>query len=93
AFRQAASVRYSQTLQSANRRAQPRCGALTPNNRSRITAMHGKSSKFASAILSALLYTQGLFGVAGVTLVMVKEHVQVDAVLAMDAASPDAHLR
>ncbi len=55
--------------------------------------MHGKSSKFASAILSALLYTQGLFGVAGVTLVMVKEHVQVDAVLAMDAASPDAHLR
>jgi hypothetical protein len=55
--------------------------------------MHGKSTKFASTILSALLYTQGLLGIAGVTLVAVKDRIQVDAVLAMDAASQDAQLR
>ncbi len=55
--------------------------------------MHGKTSKFASTVLSVLLYTQGLLGIAGVTLVVVKERVQVDAVLAMNAASPDAELR
>jgi hypothetical protein len=55
--------------------------------------MHGKTSKFASTILSALLYTQGLLGIAGVTLVVVKDRVQMNAVLAMDVASADAQLR
>jgi hypothetical protein len=65
----------------------------TLHNRIWITAVNGKSSKYASAVLTALLYTQGLLGIAGVTLVVVKERVQVDAVLAMNAASPDAELR
>jgi hypothetical protein len=55
--------------------------------------MHGKTSKFASTILTVLLYTQGLLGIAGVTLVVVKDRVQVDAVLAMNAASPNAEVR
>ena len=55
--------------------------------------MHGKSSKFASTVLSALLYTQGLLGLAGITLVVVKERIQVDAVLAMNDTSPNAEVR
>jgi hypothetical protein len=55
--------------------------------------MHGKSSKFASTMLSALLYTQGLLGLAGVTLVVVKDRIQVDSVIAMNAASPNAEVR
>lgn len=57
------------------------------------TAMHGKSSKYASTVLSALLYAQGLFGLAGVTLVVVKDRIQVDSVIAMNAASQDAEVR
>jgi hypothetical protein len=71
-----------------------RRGAFTPNHSEfRITAMHGKTSKFASTMLSALLYTQGLLGIAGVTLVLVKDRIQVDTVIAMNAASADAQLR
>lgn len=55
--------------------------------------MHGKSSKYASTVLSALLYAQGLFGLAGVTLVVVKDRIQVDSVIAMNAASQDAEVR
>ena len=55
--------------------------------------MHGKTSKFASTILTALLYTQGLLGIAGVALVVVKDRIQVDAVLAMNVASTDSQLR
>ena len=57
------------------------------------TAMHGKNTKFASTVLSALLYTQGLLGLAGVTLVVVKDRIQVDTVIAMNAASQDAEVR
>ena len=35
--------------------------------------MNGKTSKLATTILSALLYTQGVLGIAGVTLVVLKE--------------------
>jgi hypothetical protein len=55
--------------------------------------MNGKSSKYASAVLTALLYTQGLLGIAGVTLVVVKDRIQVDSVIAMNATSPDATVR
>jgi hypothetical protein len=55
--------------------------------------MHGKTPKFASTALTALLYAQGLLGVAGVTLVLVKDRIQVDTVIAMNAASVDAQLR
>jgi hypothetical protein len=55
--------------------------------------MNGKSSKFASTALSALLYAQGLLGLTAVTLVVVKDRVQVDAVLAMNTASPNAEVR
>jgi hypothetical protein len=92
----AASGRYSGTLINAqSKRAPPRCGAVLFISKQPIqgTAMHGKTSKFASTILSALLYTQGLLGIAGVTLVVVKDRVQVDAVLAMNVASADAQLR
>jgi hypothetical protein len=63
------------------------------HNRIRNTAMNGKSSKFASTVLSALLYAQGLLGLTAVTLVVVKDRIQVDTVLAMNAASPDAEVR
>lgn len=55
--------------------------------------MNGKSSKYASAVLTALLYTQGLLAITAVTLVMVKERIQVDTVLAMNAAPHDAEVR
>ena len=55
--------------------------------------MHGKSSKFASTVLAALLYAQGLLCLAGVTLVLVKDRIQVDTVIAMNAASRDADVR
>lgn len=55
--------------------------------------MNGKSTKFASTVLSALLYAQGMLGLAGVTLVVVKDRIQVDTVLAMNAASRDAEVR
>ena len=44
-------------------------------------------------MLTALLYTQGLLGIAGVTLVVVKDRIQVDSVIAMNATSPDATVR
>jgi hypothetical protein len=74
----------------------PRCGAariVHDTTEYGITAMHGKSSKYASTVLSALLYAQGLFGLAGVTLVVVKDRIQVDSVIAMNAASQDAEVR
>lgn len=55
--------------------------------------MNGKSSKYASTVLSALLYAQGLLGLAGVTLVVVKDRIQVDSVIAMNTASQDADVR
>jgi hypothetical protein len=55
--------------------------------------MHGKTSKFASTILSALLFTQGLLGIAGVTLVVLKDRTPSHHVLVADAASVDAQLR
>ena len=55
--------------------------------------MNGKTSKFASTILSALLYTQGLLGVAGVTLVLLKDRMHSDPVIVANAASADAQLR
>ena len=55
--------------------------------------MHGKNTKFASTVLSALLYAQGLLGLAAVTLVVVKDRVQVDTVIAMNTASQDAEVR
>lgn len=58
--------------------------------------MNGKTSKFASTILSALLYTQGLLGIAGVTLVVLKDRVHSDpaaTVVVMKTASLDAQLR
>ncbi|MBX3584831.1 MAG: hypothetical protein KF810_23390 [Rhizobiaceae bacterium] len=53
--------------------------------------MHGKSSKFAAAVLSALLYTQGLLGLAAVTLVVLKDRPQPAPVVM--AASADVQLR
>ena len=56
--------------------------------------MNGKTSKFASTILSALLYTQGLLGIAGVTLVVLKDRTDPAAtVIVMKTASLDAQLR
>jgi hypothetical protein len=81
---------------AANEERAPRCGAVrldSDTTEHGITAMHGKSSKFASTVLSALLYTQGLLGLAGITLVVVKDRIQVDAVLAMNDTSPNAEVR
>ncbi len=55
--------------------------------------MNGKTSKSASIILSALLYTQGLLGIAGVTLVVLKDRIHSDPVVVASTASPDALLR
>ncbi len=59
--------------------------------------MNGKNSKFASAALSALLYTQGLLIVAGVTVALVKDGTRADPahrpVLVASVASPDAEVR
>lgn len=58
--------------------------------------MNGKTSKLASTILSGLLYTQGLLGVAGVTLVVLKDRMHSDPagpVVVMKIASLDAQLR
>jgi hypothetical protein len=55
--------------------------------------MHGKTPKFASTILTALLFTQGLLGLAGVTLVVLKHTTPSQPVLVADAASVDAQLR
>ncbi|MEP9387635.1 hypothetical protein [Mesorhizobium sp. KR9-304] len=58
--------------------------------------MNGKTSKLAATILSGLLYTQGLLGVAGVTLVVLKDRMHSDPagqVITMKIASLDAQLR
>lgn len=57
--------------------------------------MHGKNSKFATAALSALLYTQALLIAAGVALVVVKDRAHAGqalqpalaSVLSLDAAA------
>jgi hypothetical protein len=41
--------------------------------------MNGKNSRLASAVLSALLYTQGLLIVAGVTFALMKDRTDADA--------------
>jgi heme A synthase len=58
--------------------------------------MNRKTSKLAATLLTGLLYTQGLLGVAGVTLVVLKDRVHSDPagpVVAMNVASLDARLR
>lgn len=57
--------------------------------------MNGKSSKFATAALSALLYTQGLLCIAGVTAVVFKDRLHADPAIhtIVVAASSDAQLR
>lgn len=57
--------------------------------------MNGKSSKFATAALSALLYTQGLLCLAGVTAVVFKDRLHADPAIhtIVVAASSDAQLR
>jgi hypothetical protein len=57
------------------------------------TVMNGKASKFASTILSALLFAQGMLGVAGVTLVLVKDRMNAEPVMVANVASLDAQLR
>lgn len=71
-----------------------RRGAFTPNHtESGTTAMHGKTSKFASTMLSALLYTQGLLGIAGVTLVVLKDRTHSDPAYVVGSVSADAQVR
>lgn len=58
--------------------------------------MHGKNSKVAAAALSALLYGQGLLGLAGVTFVVMKDRMQAERATPaaiVVAASTDAQLR
>ena len=55
--------------------------------------MHGKTSKLATTVLSALLYMQGLLGIAGVTLAVLKDRVHSDPVVVVSTASTDAQLR
>jgi hypothetical protein len=59
--------------------------------------MNGKNSKFASAALSALLYTQGLLIVAGVAVALMKDGAHADTahrpLLVASVASADAELR
>jgi hypothetical protein len=58
--------------------------------------MHGKNSKFAMAALSALLYAQGLLGVAAVTMVVMKDRTPAEPTaqaILLSAASPDAQVR
>jgi hypothetical protein len=38
--------------------------------------------KFATAVLSALLYAQGLLGFAGLAAVLMKEHTEAHAIVA-----------
>ena len=56
-------------------------------------AMNGKSSKFASTVLAALLYTQALLCVGAFTMVVLKDRVQADPVVVASVASEDAQLR
>ena len=54
--------------------------------------MTKKTSRFASGVLSALLYTQGLLGAAGVTLVVLKDrmHAQPTFVAGVTSVDTDA---
>ena len=52
--------------------------------------MTRKTSKFASGVLSALLYTQGLLGFAGVTLVVLKDWPHTEPTFVVGVASVDA---
>ena len=51
--------------------------------------MTKRTSKLASGVLSALLYTQGALGVAGVTLVLLKDRMHSQPAF-VDVASADA---
>lgn len=51
--------------------------------------MTKRTSKLASGVLSALLYTQGALGVAGVTLVVLKDRMHSQPAL-VNVASVDA---
>ena len=58
--------------------------------------MHGKNSKFAMVALSALLYAQGLLGVAAVTMVVMKDRIHAEPpaqAIVVSAASSDAQVR
>jgi hypothetical protein len=55
--------------------------------------MNGNSSKTASTVLSALLYTQVLLCAAAVTLVVLKNRVDADPIVVASAASIDAQVR
>lgn len=55
--------------------------------------MHGKTSKFASAALLALLYAQGFLGFAGITLVALKDRGHSEPAVVVVAASQDAQVR
>ncbi len=44
-------------------------------------------SKFASSVLSAPLYTQGLLGFAGVTTIVMKDFIHDEPVFVQGAAS------
>lgn len=55
--------------------------------------MNGKSSKFASTVLSALLYGQVLLCAAAVTVVVLKNRVETDPMVVASVASEDAQVR
>lgn len=52
--------------------------------------MTKKTSKLAYGVLSALLYAQGALGVAGVTLVVLKNRMQAEPTVVASIASVDA---
>lgn len=77
-------------------KACPECGVARVQSetiKSETAAMNGKSSKFASTILSALLYTQVLLCVSAFTLVVLKDRVGADPVVVASVASQDAQVR
>lgn len=55
--------------------------------------MNGKSSKFASTVLSALLYTQALLCVGAFAMVVMKDRAQPDPVVVASVASAGAQVR
>jgi hypothetical protein len=52
--------------------------------------MTRNTSKFASGVLTALLYAQGFLGFAGVTLVVLKERMHQEPTFVFGVASVDA---
>lgn len=55
--------------------------------------MNRKSSKFASTVLSALLYTQALLCAAAFTMVVLKDRVETNPVVVASIAPQDAQVR